>query len=108
MAAWSRRGESSGNQLPVSFLKVRSSEYNIDVYTMYLRSRWAGTLATNDRMSAEALNVWRDVLKAATPTVQAKLGIEEVKRIAENCARDWPASFKASVCHDAQQTTHPH
>ncbi len=100
-------GESSGNQLPVSFLKVRSSGYNIDVYTMYLRSRWAKTLTTNDPMTAKALNVWHDVLTEATPTVQVRLGIEEIKRIAENCAKDWPTSFNESVCHDAQQTVYP-
>lgn len=100
-------GESSGNQLPVSFLKVRSSGYNIDVYTMYLHPRWAGTLTTNDPMTAKALNVWHDVLTEATPTAQARLGIEEIKRIAENCAKDWPTSFNESVCHDAQQTVHP-
>jgi len=99
-------GESSGSQIPVSFLKVRSSGYNIDVYTMYLRSRWAGTVATTDPMTEKALNEWRDVLTEATPTAQVKLGIEEIKRIAENCAKDWPASFNASVCHDAQETVH--
>jgi hypothetical protein len=99
-------GESSGNLLPVSFLKVRSSGYDIDLYTMYLRFRWAGTLTTNDPMTAKALNVWRDVLAEATPPVQTKLGIEEVKRIADNCAKDWPASFNAGVCHDAQQIVH--
>jgi len=99
-------GESSGNQLPVSFLKVRSSGYNVDVYTMYLLFRWAGTMATNDPMTAKVLNVWRDVLTEATSPVQTHLGIEEVKRIADNCAKDWPTSFNSSVCHDAQQTVH--
>jgi hypothetical protein len=99
-------GESSGNLLPVSFLKVRSSAYNIDLYTMYLRFRWAGTLTANDAMTAKALNVWRDLLAEATPPGQTKSGIEEVKRIADNCAKDWPASFNASVCRDAQQTVH--
>src|SRR6266699_1843311 len=74
-------GESGGNQLPVSFLKVRSSGYNVDVFTMYLRFRWAGTLTTNDPMTAKVLNVWRDVLTDATPLVQTHLGIEEVKTI---------------------------
>jgi hypothetical protein len=99
-------GESSGNLLPVSFLKIRSAGYNIDVYTMYLRFRWAGTLATNDPTTAKALNVWRDILTEATPQTQVKLGIEEIKRIADSCAKDWPTRFSESVCHDAQQTVH--
>ena len=100
-------GESSGNLSQISFLKIRSPGYNVDVYTMYLRSRWAGTLATNDPMTAKVLNVWRDILTEATPPTQVKLGIEEIKRIADNCAKDWPTSFSESVCHDAQQTVHP-
>jgi len=99
-------GESSGSNLPISFLKVRSSDFNVDLYSMYLRFRWAGKMET-DPTTAKALDAWRDVLRDATPAVKRKFGIEEIARVAGNCAADWPTSFNSSVCSEARQAVHP-
>jgi len=98
--------EEGSADLPVSFLKVRTSEYNFDLYTMYLRFRWSGEMKTEDPVSAKALDEWQRLLREATPVVQTKSGIEEITRIADNCAKDWPPSLSSWVCSEARKVTH--
>jgi hypothetical protein len=97
--------ESSGDGLPVSFLKVRAPDYDLDVYTMYLRFRWTGEMKTENPVIAKALDEWKALLREATPVAPKKSGIEEIVRISDNCAKDWPPSFNSSVCSEARQIT---
>lgn len=99
--------ESSGNDLPVSFLRVHTPEYNIDFYTMYLRFRWTGEMKTEDPGMAKALDEWHALLNQATPAERTRLGITEITKIANNCASDWPPSFRAWICSEARQIVKP-
>jgi hypothetical protein len=60
--------ESSGNDLPVSFLKVQSRGLTGEIYTMYLRFRWAGKMST-ENPEAAILDEWRSLLKQAAVQV---------------------------------------
>ena len=62
--------ESSGNNFPISFLKVQSSDLKGEVYTMYLRFRWSGKLNTEDPRTARILNEWRSVFLDATQQIE--------------------------------------
>ena len=59
--------ESSGNDSPISFLKVQSPGFDGAIYTMYLRFRWAGRLNTQDIDAAKVLNEWKSMLLEVTP-----------------------------------------
>ena len=41
-----------------------------------------------------------------TPAAHTKLGIEEIAKIAGNCAKDWPPSFSTRVCSEAKEMMH--
>jgi hypothetical protein len=59
--------ESSGNDLPISFLKVQSPGLKADIYTMYLRFRWAGKMGTDNSEGSKVLDEWRSLLQEVTP-----------------------------------------
>jgi hypothetical protein len=59
--------ESSGNDLPTSFLKVQSTGLRADIYTMYLRFRWSGKMSTDDPTASKVLDEWRALLQEVTP-----------------------------------------
>lgn len=98
--------EEGSLDFPVSFLKLHTSEYNFDFYTMYLRFRWSGEMKIEDPVIAKALDEWQRLLREATPAVQKKSGIEEILKIADNCGKDWPPSLSSWVCGEAREVTH--
>lgn len=57
--------ESSGDDLPISFLKVQSPGLKADIYTMYLRFRWAGKMDNSEW--SKVLDEWQSLLQEATP-----------------------------------------
>lgn len=59
--------ESSGNELPVSYLKVQSPDLNGEIYTMYLRFRWSGKMSTD-----KVLDEWRSILRGVAQQVSYK------------------------------------
>jgi hypothetical protein len=96
--------ESSGNDLPISFLKVQASGLKADIYTMYLRFRWAGKMGTENPDASKVLDEWRSLLKEATP----KTGSSEdggIAQIARDCASDWPRSLQPWVWSEAHKVT---
>jgi hypothetical protein len=98
--------ESSGEDLPVSFLKVRSAGFNFDAYTMWLRFRWAGEMKTDNPLTTNVLDAWKSLLQQATPERPTQSGIEAIRNIAGNCAEGWPPDIKGWVCEAAQHIAH--
>jgi hypothetical protein len=72
---------------------------------MYLRFRWTGEMKTEDPITEKALDEWQKLLREATPAVQTRAGIEEIVKIANDCAKGWPSSFRSAVCSEAQDLT---
>lgn len=100
--------ESSGNNLPISFLKVQSPGLKADIYTMYLRFRWAGKMSTDDPTASKVLDEWRSLLREATP--EAAKGAAEGEGIAElarNCAQGWPQSLQHWLLNEARKLAKP-
>jgi hypothetical protein len=98
--------ESSGNDLPISFLKVRSAGLNADVYSLYLRFRWAGKMSTDDTIASMVLDEWRSLLEKATPEAGREAGEgEDISEIARDCARGWPPSLQPWVWMEARKVT---
>lgn len=100
--------ESSGSDVPISFLKIRAPELNADIYTMYLRSRWAGTMDTENSDAARVIEVWRMLLKEISNSV-AMGPTEEVSmaQIASDCAKNWPQSLQFWLWTEAQRAVSP-
>jgi hypothetical protein len=87
--------ESSGNDLPISFLKVRSRGLNGDIYTMYLRSRWSGKMGTDDPVVLRVLKVWQSLLLEATPEKpKQSAGREGLIEVARDSAKQWPSDLR--------------
>lgn len=91
--------ESSGSDLPTSFLKIKANGFKSEVYAMYLRSRWAGLMPSDP-----VLDEWRNLLHNAAPAGLTKSGIDSIKSIANDCAKDWPAAIRSRVCMEARET----
>ena len=96
--------ESSGNDLPISFLKVRAPGLKADIYTMYLRFRWAGKMATENPDAPKILDEWRSLLQETTPETRSG-SVEDggIAEIARNCASDWPPSLQPWVWSEAHK-----
>jgi hypothetical protein len=62
--AWA---ESSGSELPVSYLKIQSADLKGGIYTMYLRFRWSGKMSTDN-----VLDEWRSILRGVAQQVSFK------------------------------------
>jgi hypothetical protein len=59
-----------------------------------LATPWHDRHAVQTRL---AVRVALGVSAIDTPAAQTKLGIEEIAKIAGNCAKDWPPSFSSRV-----------
>jgi len=95
--------ESSGNMLPISFLAVRSQTLKADVYTMYLRFRWDGKMAT-DKRSAKILEQWRSILDEVTSDFRTdNVDGGSIDRTVRDCARDWPQDLRPWIWNEARQ-----
>ena len=98
--------ESSGNDLPISFLKVWAPGLKADIYTMYLRFRWAGKMGTENPDASKVLDEWRSLLQEATPkTGSGSAEDGGIAQIARNCASDWPPSLQPWVWSEAHKVT---
>lgn len=97
--------ESSGNDLPISFLKVQSPGLKADIYTMYLRFRWTGKMGTENPDASKVLDEWRSLLQEATPEAAGRGAAEGggIAQIARDCARDWPRSLQPWVWSEARK-----
>jgi len=100
--------ESSGNDLPISFLKVQSPGLKADIYTMYLRFRWTGKMSTENPAASKVLDEWRSLLREATP--EAARGTaegEDIAELARNCAQGWPQSLQPWLLNEARKLATP-
>jgi len=96
--------ESSGDELPVSLLQIRSSQLNAKIYSMYLRFRWTGKMNTDDPGTAKILAEWQALFKEVTPVEREQFGtLESVRQIANGCALDWPKYLRSRVWIEAQR-----
>jgi len=99
--------ESSGNDLPISFLKVWAPGLKADIYTMYLRFRWEGKMGTENPDVSKVLDEWRSLLQEATPkTGRGSAGDGGIAQIARDCASEWPRGLQPwiwSVAHKPNQ-----
>jgi hypothetical protein len=98
--------ETSGEDLPISFLKVRSPGFSFDAYTMWLRLRWTGKMETADPVTAKVLSGWKTLQQEVTPETPTRSGIEAIRQIADTCADRWPPDLKSRVCQEAKQIAH--
>ena len=67
------------------------------------------TTPLHDRHAVQTRLAVRPELRVSatdTPAAQTKLGIEEIAKIAGNCAKDWPPSFSSRVCSEAKEMMH--
>jgi hypothetical protein len=96
--------ESSGNDLPISFLKVWAPGLKADIYTIYLRFRWAGKMATENPDASKVLDEWRSLLQEATPKTRSGSAQDGgIAEIARNCASDWPPSLQPWIWSEAHK-----
>jgi hypothetical protein len=96
--------ESSGNELPFSFLKLLSAEFSAEIYTMYLRFRWTGEMGTDNPVASKVLDEWRSLLQEASPAAArgASKG-ESIAELVRECARGWPKSLQSWVLSEARK-----
>jgi hypothetical protein len=100
--------ESSGSDLPISFLKVQSTGLKADIYTMYLRFRWSGKMSTDDPAASKVLNDWRSLLQEATPEAPTSAAKGEgIAQLARDCARGWPRSIQPWLLNEARKVAKP-
>jgi len=98
--------ESSGNDLPISFLKVQSPALKADIYTMYLRFRWAGKMSAENPAASKVLDEWRSLLQEATPKAEGGSADDGgIAQVVRDCARDWPRSLQPWVWSEAHKVT---
>jgi hypothetical protein len=97
--------ESSGNDLPISFLRVQSHALRADIYTMYLRFRWAGKMSTENAAASKVLEEWRFLLQEATPDAVngAAKGGGDIAQIARDCAKGWPRTLQPWIWGEAHK-----
>ena len=96
--------ESSGNDLPISFLKLRAPGLKADIYTIYLRFRWAGKMATENPDEPKILDEWRSLLQETTPETRSGSAEDgSIAEIARDCASDWPPSLQPWVWSEAHK-----
>lgn len=99
--------ESSGDDLPISFLKLRTPGFNFEAYTMYLRFRWSGEMKAPDEVTGAALNEWQILVCDAILKTPMKRGIGAIEQIADDCAKDWPSAVRMRICDEARQIIRP-
>ena len=95
--------ESSGNEWPISFLKLRTQGQIADVYTMYLRYRWSGKMQTEDTVAARIIEQWRSLeeeIASLAPSGASQQA--DIVQIARDCADGWPPSIRRWVWSNAQ------